>query len=119
VQHNLGCGMKTTADRPFADADKAVRQLVEIANATEVVQDGRIFVEQINSAFLRAGGSPSEYRDVLERALAEGLAMAAREWHLREVYPGRCGAVRMTCLRCEGCRCFLRRPPIEAEGVIP
>jgi hypothetical protein len=39
VQHNLGCGMKTTADRPFADADKAVRKLVEIANATEVVQD--------------------------------------------------------------------------------
>lgn len=34
--------MKFTADRPFADADKAARKLVEIANGVEAVQDGRI-----------------------------------------------------------------------------
>jgi hypothetical protein len=34
--------MKYTADRPFADLDKAARKLIEIANSAEAVQDGRI-----------------------------------------------------------------------------
>jgi hypothetical protein len=36
----------------FADFDVAARKLVEIANAVEAGQDGRIFIELINSAFL-------------------------------------------------------------------
>jgi hypothetical protein len=31
---------------------------VEIANAVEAVQDGRIYIELVNSAFLKAGGTP-------------------------------------------------------------
>jgi len=46
----------------LADPDAAARKLVEIANAVEAVQDGRIHVELINAPFLDAGGSPAEYR---------------------------------------------------------
>jgi hypothetical protein len=36
------------------------------------VQDGRIYIELINRAFLEAGGSPDEYRAGLDRAIANG-----------------------------------------------
>jgi len=64
--------MKFVAARPFADPDAAARKLVEIANAVEAVQDGRIYIELINAAFLAAGGSPAEYRAGLERTIAQG-----------------------------------------------
>jgi hypothetical protein len=64
--------MKFTTDQPIADPDAAARKLVEIANATEAVQDGRIFIERVNLPFLRAGGSPDEYRAGLDRAIAKG-----------------------------------------------
>jgi hypothetical protein len=60
--------MKFTADRPFADPEQAARKLIEIANATQSVQDGRIHIELVNLPFLRAGGSVEEYRAGLERA---------------------------------------------------
>ena len=50
---------KFISDRPFADPDAAARKLVEIANATEAVQDGRIYIERINAAFLSAGARPT------------------------------------------------------------
>ncbi|WP_309185515.1 hypothetical protein [Bradyrhizobium sp. Ash2021] len=54
--------MKYAAHRPFADPEKAARKLIEIANATEAVQDGRIHIEKINGPFLfKEGGSPAEY----------------------------------------------------------
>jgi hypothetical protein len=40
--------VKFTSDHPFADPGKAAHKLIEIANATEAVQDGRIYVERIN-----------------------------------------------------------------------
>jgi hypothetical protein len=39
--------MRYAADRPYADPEKAARKLVEIANAVEAVQDGRIFIELV------------------------------------------------------------------------
>jgi hypothetical protein len=45
---------------------------VEIANSTEAVQDGRIYIELINAAFLAAGGSPAEYRAGMEHGIAKG-----------------------------------------------
>jgi hypothetical protein len=36
----------------LADPDAAARKLVEIANAVEAVQDGRIYVERVNEPFL-------------------------------------------------------------------
>jgi hypothetical protein len=44
--------MKFVADGTFTNPDTAARKLVEIANATEVVQDGRIYTEIVNAAFL-------------------------------------------------------------------
>jgi hypothetical protein len=65
--------MKLTADRPFADPEKAARKLLEIANATEAVQDGRIYIEKINAQFLfKEGGTPAEYRAALAYTVAKG-----------------------------------------------
>jgi hypothetical protein len=65
--------MKYTADRPFADPEKAARKLLEIANETEAIQDGRIHIEKINAPFLfKEGGSPAEYGAGLAVAVAKG-----------------------------------------------
>ena len=36
--------MKFSPDRPYADPDKPARKLLEITNAVEAAQDGRIHV---------------------------------------------------------------------------
>jgi hypothetical protein len=64
--------MKFVEPSRFADPDTAARKLVEIANATEAVQDGRIYIELINSAFREAGGTPDQYRAALARAITLG-----------------------------------------------
>jgi hypothetical protein len=38
---------KFVQPRPFIDPDAAARKLVEIANAVEAAQDGRIYVELV------------------------------------------------------------------------
>ena len=87
--------MKFVNDRPFADPDAAARKLVEIANAAEAVQDGRLYIELINGAFLNAGGSPAEYRAGIERAIAKGWLWRHEVRPLFEVHPGRRRAVRL------------------------
>jgi hypothetical protein len=48
-------------DRPYSDPEKAARKIVEIANAVEAVQDGRILIEKINAPFLfRERATPAE-----------------------------------------------------------
>lgn len=65
--------MKFATTRPFADPEVAARKLLEIANVTEAVQDGRIHIEKLNGAFLfKEGGSPAEYKAGLELAIARG-----------------------------------------------
>jgi hypothetical protein len=64
--------MKFVELHPFADPDAAARELIEIASTIEPVQDGRIFIELVNAPFLKAGGSPSEYRAGIDRALVKG-----------------------------------------------
>jgi hypothetical protein len=49
--------MKHVAVRPFADPAVAARKLLEIANATEAAQDGRIYIEKINDQFLNKEGA--------------------------------------------------------------
>ena len=56
----------------FTDPDVAARKLVDIANATEAVQDGRIYIERVNGAFLEAGRTPDQYRSALTRAITLG-----------------------------------------------
>jgi hypothetical protein len=65
--------MQFATDRPYADPEKAARKLVEIANAAEAVQDGRIYIELINEAFLFGQkASPAEYKAGLDLAIAHG-----------------------------------------------
>ena len=44
--------MKFVEKRPFADPESAARKLIELANAFEPIQDGRIYIEKINGPFL-------------------------------------------------------------------
>jgi len=46
--------MKFAADRPYADPEAAARKLIELANAVEAVQDGRIHIELLNGPMLIA-----------------------------------------------------------------
>jgi hypothetical protein len=65
--------MKYAAARPFADPETAARKLLEIANATEAIQDGRIHIEKLNGPFLFTfGGSPAEYGAGLALAIERG-----------------------------------------------
>jgi hypothetical protein len=64
--------IKFAADRQFANAEVAVRKLIEIANDLEAVQDGRIFIERVNAPFLAAGGNGKDFRAGIERAIALG-----------------------------------------------
>ena len=62
--------MKFAEVRPYADPEAAARKLIEIANAVEAVQDGRIHIELINAPFLYAfKGSPAEYGAGLNLAI--------------------------------------------------
>jgi hypothetical protein len=64
--------MKFVTERPFSDPDAAARKLAEIANAVEAVQDGRIYIELVNGAFLEAGGTPDQFRAALARTISLG-----------------------------------------------
>ena len=77
--HSPGIGkreteiLKLAADRPLIDPDKAARRILEHARAFEPVQDGRIYIEQINHPFLFGDkGTPPEYTAGLERAISLG-----------------------------------------------
>jgi hypothetical protein len=65
--------MKFASDRPYSDPEKAARKIVEIANATEAGQEGRIYIELINGPFLfREKGTPEEYKAGLDLAIERG-----------------------------------------------
>ena len=65
--------MKFASDRPYSDPEKAARKLIEIANAVEAVQDGRIYIELINAPFLyEHKASPAEYKAGLDLAINRG-----------------------------------------------
>jgi hypothetical protein len=60
--------MKLTADRPFADPEKAARRLLEHAHAFEPIRDGRIYIEKINGPYLYIdSGSATEYSRIETR----------------------------------------------------
>jgi hypothetical protein len=65
--------VKFVEGRPLADPDAAARKLIDLANAFEPVQDGRIYIEKINGPFLyQHKGTPAEYKAGLDRAIANG-----------------------------------------------
>jgi hypothetical protein len=64
--------MKFVSPSQLTDPDAAARKLAQIANASEAVQDGRIYIEQINNPFIKEGGTPDQYRAALARAVTLG-----------------------------------------------
>ena len=55
--------MKFVEPRSYADPETASRKLVEIASTIEPVQNGRIYIELVNSPFLYPHwGSPADPR---------------------------------------------------------
>jgi hypothetical protein len=64
---------KFVGDRPYADPEAAARELVEIANSVQAVQDGKIFIELVNGPFLHdLKGTPAEYGGALNLAIERG-----------------------------------------------
>jgi hypothetical protein len=64
--------MKFVEPSHFTDPNAAARKLVEIANAVEAVQDGRIYIERVNGPLLKEGGTPDQFRASLARAITLG-----------------------------------------------
>lgn len=65
--------MKFVEKRSFADPEAAARKLLELADAFEPIQAGRIYVEQINGPLLFAlKGTPADYKAGLDYAMAKG-----------------------------------------------
>jgi hypothetical protein len=64
--------MKFVEPNPFTDPDATARKVLEIANATEPAQDGRIYIELVNAAFLKVGGTAEQFRAGIQRAVDKG-----------------------------------------------
>ena len=65
--------MKYANSRPYSDPEAAARRLLEHAQAFEPVQEGRIYIEVINGAFLYGDkATPTEYSAGLKLAVERG-----------------------------------------------
>ncbi|MCA1402545.1 hypothetical protein IF803_17105 [Bradyrhizobium sp. UFLA06-06] len=65
--------MKDVGDRPYSDAEKAARRIMEHARAFEPIQDGRIYIEKINYPMLyQDKATPAEYWAGLQHAIGKG-----------------------------------------------
>ena len=68
--------MKFVERSHFTDPGAAVCKVVEVANATETLQDGRIYIEPVNGRFLNEGGTPGQFR----AGLAQARVRVHRPW---------------------------------------
>src|SRR5438046_1195335 len=87
--------MKFIQPRPFTDPEAAARKLMEIANATEAVQDGRIHIERSTGRSYMGGRLAGRIRCGPEAGDRPRLALDARERDLCEIHSGRRRAVRL------------------------
>ena len=69
--------MKFVEPSHLTDPEAAARKLVEIANTSEAVQGGRVFIEMINGPFLKSGGTPEQHRAALASAIKLGWSSGA------------------------------------------
>ena len=83
--------MKSAEPRSFADPEKAALKLLEIANATEAVQDGRIYIE-----LLQLEGVTGRRRRGAQDGDPARAAGDARIGDLREVHASR---RRIVCMK--------------------
>jgi hypothetical protein len=69
--------MKFSTNRPYANPEAAARKLIELANAVEAVQDGRIHIELLNGPMLfELKATPAEYTASLKFAIERGFELA-------------------------------------------
>jgi hypothetical protein len=87
--------MKFAADRPFTNPETAARKLLELANAFEPVQDGRIYIEKINTVHLRSEGHAGGIQGWPQSCDRQGVAGDARERHLCPLHAGRRRPIRL------------------------
>jgi len=58
---------------PLSDPETAARELIEIANGVEAVQEGRIHIEKVNGPFLfLVKGTLDQYLAGLKHAIERG-----------------------------------------------
>ena len=88
--------MKFVEPSPFNDPDAAARKLVEIANTIEPAQDGRIYIELVNAAFLKAGGTAEQFRAGIQRAVDKGWMVRHVSGTYVKFHGCGSGAVRLT-----------------------
>jgi hypothetical protein len=89
--------MKFAADRPYGNPEIAARKLIEIANAVEAVQDGRIYIELINAPFLY------ELKGCAYRKSSPSILMmqSAQDWATKNV-PDAVDGARDRCIFLQG-----------------
>ena len=71
----------------FTDPGAPARKLLEIANAAELAQDGRIYIELVNAAFLKAGGTAEQFRDGIKSPVDKGWMVRHESGTLCEIHP--------------------------------
>jgi hypothetical protein len=64
--------MKFKDNHPFATAEAAEHNLLELANAIGAEHAGRVPVGEINTQFQNVGGTSAEYRTAVAAAIAHG-----------------------------------------------
>jgi hypothetical protein len=75
--------MKFREERPYADPEKAARRIMQRARAFAPIQDGRIYIEEINRPMLdKDGATPAEYWAGLQLAIERGWL----EYHTSGTY---------------------------------
>jgi hypothetical protein len=85
------------------------------ANAVEAVQDGRIYIELVNAAFLyQHNASPAEYKAGLDLAIARGWLWLHEIRDLCEVHTSRRGVV---CVIADGWKRLGFADPIRCRVV--
>jgi hypothetical protein len=58
----------------LSDPEVAMQKVLELANAFEPIQDGRIYIEKINGPFLfELKGTPAQYKAGLDLAIERGF----------------------------------------------
>jgi hypothetical protein len=91
---NLVCG--THPDhQPLAAPEKAARKLLEIANAIEAVQDGRIYIEIINGQFFSRQAARRRSTAQGSPAWLPSAGVETRVRNICKVHACRCRDVRV------------------------
>ena len=81
----------------YADPENAARKLLELANAVEPVQEGRIRIEKIKGPFLFGDrATPAEYSAGLELAILQGWIELHDFRNLRGIHGRRRGPARLS-----------------------